>query len=258
MISFNCNQCGKAFTVGDNLAGRKAKCKACGAAIVVPSATAPLDDDIARWMDPPAAQSTAGDGNYGSHENHGNHGSAWPAVNTPPPVMDNRFAAESTAPKKQKLPVRIRRLIADAELLTKSLQNFPLIQIYQSLGSPPELYRIAYNVRGLVRGPNGQPIYREGHVVEIQLTSEYPRQSPRCRMLTPVFHPNIEPAMICVGDHWTAAERLVDLVIRIGEMITFQAYNIKSPLDGEAAMWSDQNARHLPTDHRDLRPPGLD
>jgi hypothetical protein len=61
-------------------------------------------------------------------------------------------------------------------------------------------------------------------------------------MLTPCFHPNIEPATICVGDHWTAGERLVDLVVRIGEMITYQAYNIKSPLDGEAAMWADLHA----------------
>jgi hypothetical protein len=61
-----------------------------------------------------------------------------------------------------------------------------------------------------------------------------------------------------VGDHWTAGERLVDLVIRIGEMIAYQAYNIQSPLDGEAAMWADQNARHLPVDLRDLHPPELD
>jgi ubiquitin-protein ligase len=77
-------------------------------------------------------------------------------------------------------------------------------------------------------------------------------------MLTPIFHPNIEPAMICVGDHWTAAERLVDLVIRIGEMIAYQEYNIKSPLDGEAAMWADKNPQYLPIDNRDLRPPDLD
>lgn len=69
------------------------------------------------------------------------------------------------------------------------------------------------------------------------------------------FHPNIEPTAICVGDHWTASERLTDLVIRIGEMIAYQAYNIKSPLDGEAAMWVDLNRGGLPTDTRDIHPP---
>ena len=60
--------------------------------------------------------------------------------------------------------------------------------------------------------------------------------------------------MICVGDHWTAGERLVDLIVRIGEMITYQAYNIKSPLDGEAAMWADINRDQLPIDNCNLRP----
>ena len=77
-------------------------------------------------------------------------------------------------------------------------------------------------------------------------------------MLTPIFHPNIDPSTICVGDHWTAGERLVDLAIRIAEMIAYQAYNIKSPLDAEAAMWADLHARQLPIDDRVLRPAELD
>ncbi len=28
--------------------------------------------------------------------------------------------------------------------------------------------------------------------------------SPPCRMLTPVFHPNVDPQKICIGDHWSA------------------------------------------------------
>ena len=44
----------------------------------------------------------------------------------------------------------------------------------------------------------------------------------------------------------------MDLVVRIGEMIMFQAYNIQSPLDGEAAMWADLNQHRLPIDRRDL------
>lgn len=87
------------------------------------------------------------------------------------------------------------------------------------MGNPPDRYQIEYFVRGLVRGPAGTPVYHDRHLAEIQLTSEYPRQSPKCKMLTPIFHPNFDPVVICVGDHWTAGERLVDLIIRIGEMI---------------------------------------
>jgi hypothetical protein len=74
-------------------------------------------------------------------------------------------------------------------------------------------------------------------------------------MLTPILHPNIESATIRVGDHWTVGERLDDLVVRIGETITYQAYNIQSPLDGEAAMWADMNPQVLPVDYR---PPDFD
>lgn len=145
--------------------------------------------------------------------------------------------------------------MADAEQMRTAFQKSPLIQVVSASGNPPDHYTIEYHIRSLARGNGGQPIPREQHLVEIQLTRDYPRQSPKCRMLTPIFHPNIEPTAICVGDHWTAAERLTDLVIRIGEMLAYQAYNIKSPLDGEAAMWVDLNRGGLPTDTRDIHPP---
>src|SRR5688572_15922554 len=38
MIRFNCHQCGRPFTVRDQDAGRRAKCKKCGADVTVPAA----------------------------------------------------------------------------------------------------------------------------------------------------------------------------------------------------------------------------
>jgi ubiquitin-protein ligase len=148
--------------------------------------------------------------------------------------------------------MRTRRLLADAEQMQQAFGPSSLIRIQSTEGDPPELYRIEYRVRGLARGADGRPVERDCHLVEIQLTSDYPRVSPKCQVLTPIFHPNIDAATICVGDHWAAGERLVDLVVRIGEMIMFQAYNIQSPLDGEAAMWADLNQHRLPIDRRDL------
>jgi tetratricopeptide (TPR) repeat protein/ubiquitin-protein ligase len=162
--------------------------------------------------------------------------------------------AEVPAPRRSRLPLRTRRLLADAEQMRRAFDQGSLIRLQATEGQPPELYRIEYHIRGLARGPDNQPVPRDTHLVEIQLTSEYPRVSPRCRVLTPIFHPNIDPSTICVGDHWAAGERLVDLVVRIGEMIAYQAYNVKSPLDGEAAMWADLNQQRLPLDGRDIRP----
>ncbi|MEX2169429.1 MAG: ubiquitin-conjugating enzyme E2 [Pirellulales bacterium] len=158
----------------------------------------------------------------------------------------------------QKLPPRTRRLVAEAEQVRAAFGDSPFIRIESTDGDPPETYVVRYCVRGLARGPLGAPVFRDDHAAEIRLTRDYPRQGPQCRMLTPIFHPNIEPAMICIGDHWTAGERLVELICRIAEMVAYQAYNIKSPLDGEAAMWADQNQGHLPLDKRDLRPPDLE
>jgi ubiquitin-protein ligase len=154
----------------------------------------------------------------------------------------------------ERLPLRIRRLRADALQMSSAFIDFPLIQVRSGGGDPPDSYEVEYRVCGLERGKNDQPIVREHHMAEIRLPAEYPRLAPKCRMITPIFHPNIDASSICVGDHWTAGERLADLVIRIGEMIAYQAYNIKSPLNAEAAMWADLHAAELPVDSRNLRP----
>jgi predicted Zn finger-like uncharacterized protein len=90
------------------------------------------------------------------------------------------------------------------------------------------------------------------HIVEIHLPRNYPRTPPQCRMLSPVFHPNIAPHAICVGDHWSPGESLQSIVARIGEMLAYQSYNVKSPLNGEAARWVAQNEDRLPLDNVSL------
>ena len=43
-------------------------------------------------------------------------------------------------------------------------------------------------------------------------------------------------------------QRLGSCVARIGEILSYQSYNTKSPLNGEAAKWTDQNIPRLPLD----------
>jgi len=228
MIKFACNQCGKRFSMADEFAGRKGKCKQCGATLTVPSPT--QDKIVIEFQD----------------------GSSKPRTAVPSPSTATSPAP--LAPPRPRSSVRPKRLEADFTQVQAAFAGSSVVHVEPVQGNPPETYHVHYNVKGLVRGPNGQPVLRDQHSVEIVLTRDYPRQSPKCKMLTPIFHPNIEPAMICVGDHWTAGERLVDLIVRIGEMITYQAYNIKSPLDGEAAMWADINRDHLPIDNCNIHP----
>lgn len=163
----------------------------------------------------------------------------------------------SFIPHPSSLSVRTRRLMADAEQMKRAFVRFDPIRIQSAQGHPPELFRIEYRIQGIESIRDGDIIPRNTHLAEIQLTSQYPMLAPRCRMLTPIYHPNIDESAICVADHWTAAERLADLVTRIGEMIAYQAYNIKSPLNGDAAMWVDLHQDQFPTDPRDLHSPDL-
>ena len=143
--------------------------------------------------------------------------------------------------------VRLRRLQADFEKLSDYVKRHPRLKIIQADGDPPERYQLEFRIRSL-RQVHDELVEVKSHLVEIALPRNYPRTPPQCRMLSPVFHPNIAPHAICVGDHWSAGEPLASLVARIGEMLAFQSYNVKSPLNGEAARWVEQNLDRLPLD----------
>ena len=150
---------------------------------------------------------------------------------------------------------RLRRLRLDHERLHTRLSDWPVICIQAVDGTPPEKYQVSYNIRGIYSTPTGQILERNHHVAEIQLSLAYPRRAPQCKMLTPVFHPNFDEVSICIGDFWAASEGLDDLIVRIGRMIAYQEYNVKSPLNGLAAKWAAQNAHMLPVDITELSPP---
>ena len=143
----------------------------------------------------------------------------------------------------------------DEQTLQTLLQNWPMIQITGKAGMPPEIYRFAYYLRGLYVAATGEILERDVHVMEVNLSLGYPRRAPQCRMLTPIFHPNFDDSMVCIGDFWAASEGLDDLIIRIGRMIAYQEFNTKSPLNGLAAKWAAQNAHLLPIDPRPVAPP---
>jgi ubiquitin-protein ligase len=137
--------------------------------------------------------------------------------------------------------VRLRRLQADYDKLRDYVHKHPRLQLIQAEGEPPERYQLEYRVLSL-REQDAELKEVKSHLVEISLPRNYPRTPPQCRMLTPVFHPNIAPHAICIGDHWSAGEPLSSIVARIGELLAYQSYNVKSPLNGEAARWV-QHAR---------------
>ncbi|MGI9492456.1 MAG: ubiquitin-conjugating enzyme E2 [Geminicoccaceae bacterium] len=145
------------------------------------------------------------------------------------------------------MQVRLNRLQSDYEAMRGLVRECPLVRVKSVQGDPPEKYQIHLAVKSLTQsGANIQECAE--HLVEIRLPLGYPRDAPVCRMLTPVFHPNIAPHAICIGDHWTAGEALNALVLRICEMLAYQSYNIQSPLNGDAAWWVQEHLDELPLD----------
>src|SRR6185369_7881995 len=149
--------------------------------------------------------------------------------------------------------VRLRRLQSDYEAIRRLVRVHPHIKTEGVSGNPPEVYRLFLSVRSLQQ--RGEELFFvDQHRLEITLPRGYPRDAPTCRMLTPVFHPNIAPHAVCIGDHWSAAQTLDQMIQRVGEMLAFQSYNTKSPLNGSPAHRAvtpprGDRARHHPRGH---------
>ncbi|MBN1901210.1 hypothetical protein JW926_07800 [Candidatus Sumerlaeota bacterium] len=151
------------------------------------------------------------------------------------------------------MSVRLRRLAADYDKVRACFDKDSRIRLLETIGDPPERYQFEYLVTGLQENLVTGELKRSNiFIVEIHLPGSYPRMAPQCKMKTPSFHPNIAPHAICIGDHWAAGESLADLIIRIAEMISFQSYNLKSPLNGKAAEWVEHNRDKIPLDKFDF------
>ena len=148
--------------------------------------------------------------------------------------------------------MRMRRLRADYEETTSLFENHRYIRLIATKGNPPEKYTFEIRVNGLVPEDDDGFCMRKAHGMEVFLPLDYPRRPPFCRMTTPVFHPNIYPQKICIGDHWSAGQSLAQLVVRIAEMLCYQSYNTKSPLNAKAAAWALENSSRLPLQASDL------
>jgi ubiquitin-protein ligase len=154
------------------------------------------------------------------------------------------------------MSVRLSRLQAEYERLKIIFDGHEHIRIAEASGRPPDRYIVEYHIKGLVE-ENGEIRERSLHRAEIVLGTNYPREMPRCIMLTPVFHPNIDHLAICTKDIGSAGETLDQTIIFIGEMISFQAYNLQSPRNGDAARWTKENPERLPLDAVNLVPLAL-
>jgi len=167
-----------------------------------------------------------------------------------PPVGEQTLILSSSEEKILD-PHSLRRK-QDYQLVMAKFDQSPYIRVISTEGNPPEHYRLEYRVKGLTED-GGRISERDIHTVEISLLMDYPRIRPVCRMLTPVFHPNIDvDGTICIGDHWAAGELLTSIMIQIAQILTYQSYNIRSPRNAQAARWASENTDDLPLQRTDF------
>lgn len=163
-------------------------------------------------------------------------------------------AASAPTAMSAGLSPRMRRLSADAQQLNAAFAGHPHIRVEPVGPHPPERYRILYQLPGMwMDQSTNQVVIRNQHVVEIYLPPEYPREKPYCTTPNPVFHPNFGN-YICIADHWSPGQALVDVVIQIGDMLQFKTFNTASPLNAVAARWATVNPERVPVSNVDLFP----
>jgi ubiquitin-protein ligase len=147
---------------------------------------------------------------------------------------------------------RTSQLLSDYKRVTELFKAHPFIAIREVFGAPPEKYHFLYRIDGLEKIKNTIEVKNE-HVVEIALPPKYPDAAPLCKRVSALFHPNISDDQIDIKEYWKPGVTLADLVVTIGEMIAFQKYDTRTPINAEAAKWADRNTSMLPLSKADLR-----
>lgn len=152
---------------------------------------------------------------------------------------------------------RIRRLRSDLTALER-LQAESSVFRFKAHGAPPHTYHVEFLGKSLARDRFGKVHQQNQHEVEIRLGSSYPRTMPELRWKSPIYHPNIsEIGMVCLGGYgtnWVPSLSLDELCVMLWDMARYHNYDIRSPYNREAALWSaNQTSFTFPTDPRPLR-----
>ncbi|MDB9322751.1 ubiquitin-conjugating enzyme E2 [Nodularia spumigena CS-591/04] len=153
--------------------------------------------------------------------------------------------------------IREKRLENDFKELTAFVNSScGKLAIISTQGQPPHQYVIEYRCRGIEKLQGTEPVFRTTHRVEINIGSNYPKEKPDAKFLTPIFHPNVYSSLrVCLGTYWTMAETLLELVLRIGKIIQYSddVLNLKSPANSEAKNWATNNLRRFPVDKQTFK-----
>ena len=136
--------------------------------------------------------------------------------------------------------------------ITRQFSGKRFISVAPLDGDPPEKYEITYHIKGIYKDDSGEIQSRDNHVITINIPFGFPHFPPSCKPKTPIFHPDFDPAAICIGDFWEKDRTIGDLILHIGQMISGHIFSTSNAFNEEAAQWYKDNPDRLPFDDQDL------
>lgn len=131
--------------------------------------------------------------------------------------------------------------------IVQRFSRHPAVSITPLEGNPPEKYQIRYLIKGLQKNDDDfEPIEREEHSITITIPFGFPHFPPSCIPDSPVFHPDFDPAAICIGEFWSPDKKLTDLIIHLGQLLSGEKFSTENAFNEDAAAWYLQHADDLP------------
>lgn len=152
----------------------------------------------------------------------------------------------------QTMATATKQLESIYQEITRQFSGNQLITVAPLDGDPPEKYEITYHIAGIYKDDSGEIQGRDNHVVTINIPFGFPHFPPSCKPKTPIFHPDFDPAAICIGDFWEKDRTIGDLILHIGQMISGHVFSTSNAFNEEAAKWYKDNPDRLPFDEQDL------
>ncbi len=136
-----------------------------------------------------------------------------------------------------------------SDLFTQLLEQFssnPAISIEQTTGDSPDQFEITYNISGMSINSDDLIVKSDSHKIELTIPFGFPHFPPSCKPKSNIFHPDFDPAAICLGEFWEQGRTIPELIIFIGRMINGEIYSTANAFNEDAATWYNNHNADFP------------
>ncbi len=130
--------------------------------------------------------------------------------------------------------------------IQKEFANDPDITVKPTAGDPPNQYEVTYAIPSTIKDPEGNVIIGNQHTISIIIPFGFPHFSPSCKPLSPIFHPDVDSAAICLGNYWNRERSLPELIRYIKTMLAGEIFSTENAFNQEAVTWFEDHQDELP------------